>query len=292
LIFYLPKLLPVSFSIRFFSVFRVFISIALGFNSGCSNDLFAQADNSPSIHRTTVLGPSSTVSINSTIPSTQPQDVASTSTAIGSNALDNCNEQPAQEFLVRAHVNSAAKNRSELAEQQRLRAESISYRTKHYGHFEHYGRYEDNPIPAKDLCEQTTFFGIPVTLNRHIIPALKCVEKRLRHDCVSFDYRPRILSGLRRKNTYFDGEVSTHVYGIALDVDPTQNPCCHCVKPWSESPLCRGEKSVWERMSMPRCWVEVFERYGFYWLGHDVLEDTMHFEFLGDPERITRRSPP
>ena len=26
--------------------------------------------------------------------------------------------------------------------------------------------------------------------------------------------------------------------------------------------------------------------YGFYWLGHDALEDTMHFEFLGDPEQI------
>jgi hypothetical protein len=37
---------------------------------------------------------------------------------------------------------------------------------------------------------------------------------------------------------------------------------------------------------MPACWVGVFERFGFYWLGHDALKDTMHFEFLGDPERI------
>jgi len=34
---------------------------------------------------------------------------------------------------------------------------------------------------------------------------------------------------------------------------------------------------------MPYCWVEVFESYGFYWLGRDKLQDTMHFEFLGDP---------
>jgi hypothetical protein len=34
--------------------------------------------------------------------------------------------------------------------------------------------------------------------------------------------------------------------------------------------------------------VHAFERYGFYWLGHDVLQDTMHFEFLGDPDRIVR----
>lgn len=39
---------------------------------------------------------------------------------------------------------------------------------------------------------------------------------------------------------------------------------------------------------MPRCWVSAFERFGFYWLGRDALEDTMHFEFLGDPDRILR----
>ena len=39
-------------------------------------------------------------------------------------------------------------------------------------------------------------------------------------------------------------------------------------------------------MAMPKSWVEVFEKYGFYWLGHDVLQDTMHFEFLGEPEKI------
>ena len=37
---------------------------------------------------------------------------------------------------------------------------------------------------------------------------------------------------------------------------------------------------------MPECWVRAFEKYGFYWLGHDTLMDTMHFEFLADPNRI------
>jgi hypothetical protein len=41
-------------------------------------------------------------------------------------------------------------------------------------------------------------------------------------------------------------------------------------------------------MAMPECWVHAFERFGFYWLGHDVLKDTMHFEFLGDPDKIVR----
>jgi hypothetical protein len=43
-------------------------------------------------------------------------------------------------------------------------------------------------------------------------------------------------------------------------------------------------------LELPRCWIDTFERYGFHWLGHDKLEDTMHFEFLGDPGRIIRES--
>ena len=44
-------------------------------------------------------------------------------------------------------------------------------------------------------------------------------------------------------------------------------------------------------MAMPKSWVAIFERFGFYWLGHDVLQDTMHFEFLGDPGKIAEPAP-
>jgi hypothetical protein len=47
-------------------------------------------------------------------------------------------------------------------------------------------------------------------------------------------------------------------------------------------------KTEYDRMAMPECWVHAFEKYGFYWLGHDVLRDTMHYEFLGDPDRIVK----
>jgi len=58
-----------------------------------------------------------------------------------------------------------------------------------------------------------------------------------------------------------------------------------------DHPLCkRSVESIYERMKMPSCWVHVFERFGFYWLGHDRLQDTMHFEFLGDPDRILKAS--
>ena len=51
--------------------------------------------------------------------------------------------------------------------------------------------------------------------------------------------------------------------------------------------LNRRSTRQFERTELPRCWIDTFERYGFYWLGRDPqLRDTMHFEFLGNPERI------
>ena len=100
-----------------------------------------------------------------------------------------------------------------------------------------------------------------------------------------------MLSGLRDKNTYHGGEVTNHLWGIALDLDPKLNPCCGCTKKWKASPLCKKKVTEeFERMAMPKCWVDAFEKYGFYWLGHDVLKDTMHFEFLADPEKVMTMS--
>jgi hypothetical protein len=205
------------------------------------------------------------------------------------DGTSSCNEQSPQEFLQRAHLNHAAKSRSERAEMLHVRAQAIAYRTAQYGYFDGFGERKANSKSPGQQSKGTTFFGLPVVIHERVIPALKCVEQRLIRDCAEFDYKPKNLSGLRKKNTYIDGEVSNHVYGIAIDIDPLKNPCCKCLEPWSSSERCRGNKPVWERMAMPRCWVDTFERFGFYWLGHDVLEDTMHFEFLGDPDRIRRQ---
>ena len=58
--------------------------------------------------------------------------------------------------------------------------------------------------------------------------------------------------------------------------------------PWPDHKACQGSAAtIFERTELPRCWIDTFERYGFYWLGRDPqLRDTMHFEFLGDPDRI------
>lgn len=199
-----------------------------------------------------------------------------------------CREQPAQDFLLRK--GQIAKPGAPAAVQKQIlaaRKRSIQYRTREYGHFPGFGSSALNPHPPRYYAEQTTFMGLPVVLNRRIVPALHCVEAALKRDCSAHPYQPVHLSGMRFHNTYKDYEVSNHVYGIAIDVDPGKNPCCDCVGRWRKKKICKKHfDSLFDEMAMPRCWVKVFERYGFHWLGHDELHDTMHFEFLGDPDRI------
>jgi len=201
-----------------------------------------------------------------------------------------CLEQSAQDFLLRK--GQIAKPGAPAAEQKQIlsaRKRSIEYRTREYGHFPGFGSSAENPHAPRYYAEQTKFMGLPVVLNRRIVPALHCVEAALKQECAAHPYQPVHLSGMRFHNTYKDYEVSNHVYGIAIDVDPEKNPCCDCVGPWRKKKICQKHfDSLFDEMAMPGCWVKVFERYGFHWLGHDELHDTMHFEFLGDPDRILK----
>ena len=200
-----------------------------------------------------------------------------------------CNDQRPLPFLVRGNY---AWRESLPIEERRARAQihraSIRYRTERYGRVKGFGLPGWNPTPAIMFAEHTTLMGMPLAVNRRIVPAVHCVEREIRATC-SGVYRPKYLSGYRGKNTFYGGEVSNHLYGIAIDVDPERNICCNCVGPASRHPICaRQGTTLAERMAMPSCWVAAFERFGFYWLGRDELEDTMHFEFLGDPDRIVR----
>lgn len=199
-----------------------------------------------------------------------------------------CREQAAQPFLIRGNWFPKTGDPDKLKEGRKLLEQAIQYRTERYGYFEGFGAKRHNPHPPRHYAKTTDFMGMKVQVHEKIIPALKCVEAALKATPAGGEYRPRAMGGIRFRNTYRGVEVSNHVYGIAVDIEPDRNTCCGCVKPWNEHPLCKQKsKTVWERMAMPRSWVEVFERYGFYWLGHDVLQDTMHFEFLGDPDKIT-----
>ncbi len=198
-----------------------------------------------------------------------------------------CARQKAQDFLIRGNWFPRTNDAEAQKKGRQLLQDAIRYRTEKYGYFPGFGSAKLNAHAPKHYAESTSFMGMTVTVNKRIIPALKCVEADLKATGAHAEYHPKAMGGIRFKNTYRGVEVSNHVYGIAIDIEPNLNTCCGCVKPWNEHPLCKKKvKSVYERMAMPESWVHAFERYGFYWLGHDVLQDTMHFEFLGDPDKI------
>lgn len=193
-----------------------------------------------------------------------------------------CRPQKPQRFLMR----SAYVKRGMLLPKEHDRA--VKYRVKEYGSISGIGATESNPERVVDHVEQTTFFGLPITMHEKVVPALGCVERRLRAKCKAPKdrYEPKSIGGLRTVNTIRQGELSNHLFGIAIDLDPNDNPCCHCVTKWQSNPRCaKVVKSPFERAELTKCWVDAFAYYGFYWLGFDSLEDTMHFEFLGDPKR-------
>ncbi len=199
-----------------------------------------------------------------------------------------CNEQPAQPFLIAAHFDSHyALGPAHRQEWPSILAAAVRYRTERYGYVRGYGKSAWNDRSPWQQRRTVRFFGVPVIVHERIADALGCVESEIRARCAD-RYQPAALSGMRRHNPYPNGEISNHVYGIAIDIDPTLNPCCGCAGAWRNNARCREGSSKFERMALPRCWVEQFERFGFHWLGDDHIEDTMHFEFLGDPERITR----
>jgi hypothetical protein len=198
-----------------------------------------------------------------------------------------CRPHAAQAFLKRPHFVRG----NQVDPKANLRA--IRWRVETYGSVP----VEGTPTAdssAYSHAEGTRFFGLPIQVHEKIVEPLACVEKRIRATCTGKKaYTPRALGGFRSANSYRQGEVSNHLFGIAIDIDPERNPCCGCVDPWPTHPACKAtEKSAFEKMAMPRCWVEAFERYGFYWLGRDRLEDTMHFEYLGDPDRGKRKPKP
>lgn len=198
----------------------------------------------------------------------------------------NCHEQAAQAFLIRGNWFPHTTDKDKIKDAQKMLQDSFKYRTEHYGYVEGYGSPSQNKKEPKAYAKTTSFMGLSPMVNEKIIPALKCVEAALKANGAATEYSPKTSSGIRFKNTYRGVEVSNHMYGIALDIEPDRNKCCGCVKPWSDDPVCTKTQDVWKRMVMPKSWVETFEKYGFYWLGHDVLQDTMHFEFLGDPDKI------
>ena len=171
----------------------------------------------------------------------------------------------------------------------RRQSAAVRYLAEHYGHVDNDATSHWNTRSAPSQAKGVRFMGLPLSVHAKIAPALHCVEKRIVKTCTGASrYTPRAVGGFRTYNTYRGAEISNHLFGIAIDIDPDKNPCCNCVDPWPNNPMCKNEGPVYKRTALPKCWIRAFERSGFDWLGHDSLEDTMHFEFLGDPDKITK----
>jgi len=197
-----------------------------------------------------------------------------------------CVEQAPQPFLVRGNWFKSGPSLPQMLQQ------AIKYRTEKYGYFHGFGKPEWNAHAPGHYAVATTFMGLPIQVNKRVVAALHCAEQALVATGATKAYKPRGIGGIRFHNTYRGGEVSNHVYGIAMDMDSEENTCCGCVGKWAKHPLCNKKvASVYERTKVPPIWVGVMERYGWYWLGNDVLQDTMHFEFLGDPDKIVAPTP-
>jgi hypothetical protein len=165
---------------------------------------------------------------------------------------------------------------------------ALRFRAERYGWVEGAGLEDFAEHSALSQAVDTRFMGLPIRVHKKVAPKLRCVERTIKKSCNGKGkrYVPKAIGGFRESNTYRKGEVSNHMFGIAIDIDPDRNPCCGCVDPWPNHRYCQaGKKSVYEKTELTRCWIEAFENHGFYWLGHDSLEDTMHFEYLGDPDR-------
>ncbi len=206
------------------------------------------------------------------------------SVRVAEAAYRGCRFQDAQKFLIRKNF-----MRGKMLDATKIN-KALRYRVERYGRVEGAAYEQLNPKTAQSRARGIRFMGLPLQVHEKIAPALACVEHRIKKDCTkaSERYRPNAVGGFRSENSYRGAEVSNHLFGIAIDIDPDRNPCCGCVAPWPEHKACQGNaKSIFERTELPRCWIDTFERYGFYWLGRDPeLRDTMHFEFLGDPDRI------
>lgn len=192
-----------------------------------------------------------------------------------------CRPQKPQQFLMRGHY-----VRNGMLD-PKAHARAVQYRVEHYGSIPGIGITESNPKRVASQVVSMKFFGLPIVMHEKVAPALACVERRIRQRCGDTEsyYQPRAIGGLRTENTIRQGELSNHLFGIAIDIDPNRNPCCHCVAKWQGHKKCSmPSNSPYDRADLPRCWISAFEHFGFYWLGLDRLEDTMHFEFLGNPD--------
>jgi hypothetical protein len=141
--------------------------------------------------------------------------------------------------------------------------------------------YEVYGQTASDVTPQLTpinFFDHNVKVHEKVKPAFQCVIIDLQK-CKEFqDYEIYHASTYNWRLIGGSTERSMHSWGIAIDINPKENPL--------------GSTLVTD---LPQCVVDTFKRYGFDWggdWGPEYNYDAMHFEFHGDPESVQSASSP
>lgn len=122
----------------------------------------------------------------------------------------------------------------------------------------------------------------PVRVHRKVAACLEAVERaRVARGIVYAVDKTDPLGGIGgyRRNDGQLGESSYHVYGAAIDINPSQNP--HCRSGAAVDPEGRCDSK--QPYTIPDELVGIFKDYGFTWGGNwRRNKDYMHFEWHGE----------
>lgn len=137
--------------------------------------------------------------------------------------------------------------------------------------------------------ELTSFYGAPGTQDPNDLVTVDFLGKNVRVHKKVAGCLGAVINEIQTKNIQYNikeigafrtevggGNVangsSYHQYGIAIDINWTDNPCCSVAS-----------------YTMPQGYIDAFKNHGWSWGGDwRTLKDYMHFEFNGQPEESTQ----
>jgi hypothetical protein len=151
------------------------------------------------------------------------------------------------------------------------------------------GRSEEQIVSS---CRWVPFLDHRVFVHEICAESVERIDKALRERAESsaevrtFIDDIKIIFSLDRRPVHGTEHLSTHAFGIALDIVPRDYGEKQVYWRWS-----RAWNKNWEEMSLSERWappdqvIEVFEQEGFIWGGKWYHFDTIHFEYR--PEIVT-----
>ncbi len=125
-------------------------------------------------------------------------------------------------------------------------------------------------VPYNTADMQTIpFMGHRVTMHKNVIPSLQRINARWQQMGGHGFYRVISVGGYRQSPGW-------HGYGLALDINPDQNPHCKPNNPDPRWPQCGGQNIL--ITDMPPAFRQLFLSEGWGWGGNwNSSKDAMHF---------------